>query len=102
MTVQAWQKYNSPALDFDLCFCTHNSQRLQQLLPDQEQQLFRLCWGGEDWQRYMTTYMAGIRHSVLKQPTLADPDRHDFAPWPDKFSADGRGLNTLDVKPAHA
>ncbi|KAL3139076.1 Fatty acyl-CoA reductase 2 [Trebouxia sp. C0010 RCD-2024] len=99
---KAWQKYNSPALDFDLCFCTHNSQRLQQLLPDQEQQLFRLCWGGEDWQRYMTTYMAGIRHSVLKQPTLADPDRHDFAPWPDKFSADGRGLNTLDVKPAHA
>lgn len=99
---KAWQKYNRPALDFDLCFCTHNSQRLQQLLPEQEQQLFRLCWAGKDWQRYMTTYMAGIRHGVLKQPTLADPDRHDFAPWPVRLPADGRASKTLDIKPAHA
>lgn len=100
--MQAWQKYNSPALDFNLCFCSHNSQRLQQLLPDEERQLFRLSWDGRHWRRYMTTYMAGIRHGVLKQPTQADPDQHDFAPWPVRFSADGRASKALDIKPAHA
>jgi len=80
--LQAWQKYNTPALDFDLCFKTDNLHRLQQALPVEEQNVFRLSWQGTDWQRYMHTYMAGIQHRIFKQPTPADAEQHDFQPWP--------------------
>lgn len=100
--VQAWQKYNSPALDFNLCFQTYNLQRLQQLLPDNEQQLFRMSWECKDWQRYMTTYMAGIRHGVLKQPTLANDAHHDFVPWPVRLSPEGAASKLMDIKPSGA
>lgn len=102
VTMQAWQKYNSPALDFDLCFQTDNLQKLQHLLSDDERQLFRLSWKCKDWQRYMTTYMAGIRHRVLKQPTVADAARHDFVPWPVRLPAEGIASKPLGIKPTHA
>ncbi|KAL0022255.1 hypothetical protein WJX77_010593 [Trebouxia sp. C0004] len=79
---KAWQKYNRPALDFDLCFKTDKLQWLQQLLPVEEQSIFRLSWESADWRRYMQTYMAGIQHRILKQPTVADAAQHDFMPWP--------------------
>ncbi len=82
LLVQAWQKYNRPALDFDLCFKTDNLQWLQQSLPVKEQSMFRLSWENADWRRYMQTYMAGIQHRIFKQPTVADAAQHDFMPWP--------------------
>ena len=102
VALQAWQKYNSPALDFDICFWTHNLQRLQQLLPDNEQQLFRMSWECKDWQRYMTTYMAGVRYGVLKQPTLANDTQHDFVPWPIRLSAERAASKLVDIKPSGA
>ena len=81
ITVQAWQKYNIPALDFDLCFKIDNLQGLQQALSNEEQGLFRLSWEGADWQRYMYTYMAGIQHRIFRQSTSADALQHDFVPW---------------------
>lgn len=102
VTLQAWQKYNSPALDFDLCFRTQNLQRLQQLLIDNEQQLFRMSWECKDWQRYMTTYMAGVRYGVLKQSTLANDTQHDFVPWPIRLSAEGVASKLVDIKPSGA
>ena len=102
VTSQAWQKYNSPALDFNLCFHTHNLQRLQQLLPDNEQQMFRMCWECKDWQRYITTYMAGIRYGVLKQPTVANDAQHNFVPWPVRLSAGGVASKLVDIKPSGA
>ncbi len=82
MLVQAWQKYNSPALDFDLCFKTDNLQWLQQSLPVEEQRMFKLSWENADWRRYMQTYMAGIQHRIFKQATVADAAQHNFMPWP--------------------
>ncbi|KAA6426508.1 MAG: hypothetical protein FRX49_03618 [Trebouxia sp. A1-2] len=79
---KAWQKYNRPALDFDLCFKTDNLRWLRQSLPVGEQSMFRLSWESADWRRYMQTYMAGIQHRIFKQPTFADAAQHDFMPWP--------------------
>ncbi|KAL0047381.1 hypothetical protein WJX82_002034 [Trebouxia sp. C0006] len=50
---KAWQKYNRPALDFDLCFKTDNLQWLQQSLPVKEQSMFRLSWENADWRRWV-------------------------------------------------
>ena len=80
--MQAWQRYNSPALDFDLCFQTHNLRQLQHSLTAKQKPLFRLSWQDADWQRYLATYMAGIQHSIFKQDVLAAADEHDFVPWP--------------------
>ena len=102
MVVQAWQKYNCPALDFDLCFQTHNLQDLQRLISKDEKQLFRLSWEGQDWQRYMTTYMAGIRHGVFKQATLADAAKHDFIPWPVAMSSGASASRALEIKSSNA
>ncbi len=82
LPVQAWQKYNRPALDFDLCFKTDNLQWLRQSLAVGEQSMFRLSWESADWRRYMQTYMAGIQHRIFKQATVADAAQHDFMPWP--------------------
>ena len=79
--MQAWQRYNSPALDFDLCFQTDNLEQLQQSVTANQKPLFRLAWQNADWQRYLSTYMAGIQHSVFKQDVLAAADEHDFVPW---------------------
>ena len=82
LLMQAWQRYNSPALDFDLCFQTDNMKQLQQSLTVKQKPLFRLSWQNADWQRYLSTYMAGIQHNVFKQDVLAAADEHDFVPWP--------------------
>ena len=81
MMVQAWQKYNSPALDFNLCFQTENLQQLEQSLTTKQRHLFQLSWRGAKWQRYMATYMAGMQHSILKQTVPSDAKKHNFVPW---------------------
>ena len=98
--MQAWQKYNTPQLDFDLRFETHNLRQLRRLTPSNEKSLFRLSWEGQDWRRYMTTYMAGIRHSVFKLTTFADAAQHDFRPWP--LTARASASSSAAVKAADA
>lgn len=79
--MQAWQKYNSPAMDFDLCFATDNLQKMQSALSKGESNLFRMSWKHQDWQRYLHTYMAGLQHQVLRQEVTASAAEHDFQPW---------------------
>lgn len=79
--MQAWQKYNSPPLDFDLCFATDSLAQMQaDLAPGQGCQ-YQLSWQGKDWRRYLHTYMAGVQHQTFRQSVPANPDMHAFKPW---------------------
>ena len=81
-SMQAWQKYNSPALDFDLRFATDNLRQMQSALSANEAHNFKLSWEHQDWQRYMRTYMAGLQHQIFRQSVTANAADHDFQPWP--------------------
>lgn len=67
--VQAWKTYNTSKLDFNLFFCSRNSQQLERLLPDDEAAAMPLVWraGVDEWAPYLRSHFDQIRHFHFKQ-----------------------------------
>lgn len=68
-------------MDFDLRFATHNLDKMQAALSNDDRCVFKLSWQNADWQRYLHTYMAGLQHQVFRQSVNANAAEHDFQPW---------------------
>ena len=65
--LQAWQRYNTPALDFNLTFDTHNLSRLQAAMAAEERQHLPMSLDPLTWDTYMSQYMTAVQRIFLKQ-----------------------------------
>ena len=66
-SLQAWQRYNTPPLDFNLTFDTHNLSRLQAAMAAEERQLLPMSLDPLTWDTYMSQYMTAVQRIFLKQ-----------------------------------
>ena len=65
--LQGWQRYNTPLLDFNLTFDTHNLSRLQAAMAAEERQHLPMSLDPLTWDTYMSQYMTAVQRIFLKQ-----------------------------------
>ena len=67
LLLQAWQRYNTPPLDFNLTFDAHNLSRLQAAMAAEERQHLPMSLDPLTWDTYMSQYMTAMQRLFLKQ-----------------------------------